>query len=43
MAQHEPRRYIGTFHKSGTALFETILRSAQKAGLLAAMAAITNQ
>jgi hypothetical protein len=32
----EVRRYVGTFHKSGTALFETILLSAQKAGVLTA-------
>ena len=30
----EVKRYIGTFHKSGTALFETILVSAKRAGLL---------
>ena len=34
MAQPEPRRYIGTFHKTGTALFEGILVAAQESGLL---------
>ena len=30
----QTRRHIGTFHKTGTALFESILLSAQKSGLL---------
>jgi hypothetical protein len=34
MDQPQIRRHIGTFHKTGTALFESILLGARKAGLL---------
>jgi hypothetical protein len=34
MLEKPPRRYIGTFHKTGTALFESILLNARESGLL---------